>query len=104
MDLLGIGSLLKTIWCAILSVPYYIADFLVMILNALVVALGALGQGLLALCPPFPDPPTQPAGGWVGYLNWFLPVGGLLAGLMVFVTLWLTFLVLRTALKWVKAL
>jgi hypothetical protein len=95
---------LKAILCAVLNVPYVIADWLVAVVNLLVAAVGALATGVLALCPPFPDPPDAPLGGFIGWLNWFFPVGGLLAGLAVFMGLWTLFLVVRTALKWVRAL
>jgi hypothetical protein len=97
-------SVLHDIWCAVLDVPYVIADFLVLVVNLLVAALGAFAAGLIALCPPFPDPPSSPVGGFVGYLNWFFPIGGLLAGLATFMAMWTLFLVVRIGLRWVRAL
>jgi hypothetical protein len=97
-------GLLADIWNAIRSLPYLIIDFLVMVLNALIVAIGAFASLVLGLLPSFPAGPGAPTGGVLGFLNWIAPLGPMIATFAVLVTAWTTFLLVKVALKWVKAL
>jgi len=74
------------------------------VVNALVLAIAALAAVVALLLPGMPDPPPPPASGVLEVFAWFYPVGGLLAGLLVFVTLWITVVAIKAALKWVKLL
>jgi hypothetical protein len=76
---------------------------LVSVVNALVVALAAFLAGVLSLLPTLPDPPDV-GGQWMSWLNWIVPVGTMLATLTAFVVIWVSFLLVRVALKWARAL
>jgi hypothetical protein len=95
---------LEDIWHGILDLPFLIIGGLVEMINALIVAIAALAEFLLALLPSFPDPPSEPASGIVGWLLWMVPLGTMLALFTVLVSLWVGFLGVKMALKWVKAL
>lgn len=99
-------DLLGSILCVLQNILLAVLWAGVQVVNALVVAIGALVALLASLLPPMPDPPddgalSATALGWVAY---FLPVGGIVAGLFAMFTLYLLFLAVRIALKWVKAL
>jgi hypothetical protein len=81
----------------------FLLDALTAVINALVVALAAVLTGLLALLPSLPSAPSV-GGQWIGWLNWIVPVGSLLGILSAFVVIWVSFLLLRVGLKWVRAL
>jgi hypothetical protein len=72
--------------------------------NALIAALGAVLAAAMSLLPGLPPVPQLGTVAWLGWLNWFFPVTTLLAGLAAFVLIWVTFLLVRIALKWARAL
>jgi hypothetical protein len=73
-------------------------------INALILAVGVLIGTVLGLLPGLPDTPDGPTPQALGWIAWFFPVGGVLAGLVVMVGLYTVFLGLRIVLRWVKAL
>jgi hypothetical protein len=97
-------SLLSKILCAIEGLAVHLADWLVAIVNLLVAAIGALAAAIVSLLPGFPAPPDHPSSTILGYVNWFLPLGGLLAGFAVFVGIWALWLLIAIPLRWVKAI
>lgn len=97
-------TLLKLILCALQTLAAAIGVLLVKVINLVIVALGGFIQLVLLILPPMPDPPAKPDDGALGFINWVLPLGGLVGGLMTFVTLWALIVVGRVALKWAKAL
>lgn len=72
--------------------------------NGLVKAVGAFVGVVVALLPGMPAAPSWTGSDWVGYMNWFFPVGPMVAAAAGLLTLWTGFLVARIALNWVKAL
>ena len=71
--------------------------------NALIAALGAVLAAAMSVLPTLPTPPDV-SGTWMAWLNWVVPVGPLLAILASFVLIWVSFLLVRIALKWARAL
>jgi hypothetical protein len=57
---------------------------------------------LAAALPNLPGNLSWPGGDWVTLLNWGYPLGALVAVWGSLLTLWLLFLPIRTALRWVK--
>jgi hypothetical protein len=88
---------------ALLDIGSMLHDALVTVVNALIVAVAAVINAAMSILPSLPTPPDV-SGPWMGWLNWIVPVGPLLAGLSAFVAIWVSFLVLRIALKWARAL
>lgn len=82
----------------------YLEVGLVVVINLLVVAIGAFLAGLLGLLPDMPATPTAPVAEWVGWLNWFFPVAELVTGLLVWVGVWGLYLIVRIPLRWMRAL
>lgn len=67
--------------------------------NAVFAALGAAASAVLSVLPSMSDAPVLGSPSWLGWLNWFYPVGDLIAGLILAVTLWTAFLVIRWTLR-----
>ncbi len=97
-------GLLQEILCVLEGLAKYVLVGVVWAINALVDAIGAFMAFILGLLPDFPDPPSHPPSGVLGWLTWVIPLGPLVAGLALFVTCWVAFLVIRIPLKWIKAL
>jgi hypothetical protein len=74
------------------------------VVNALVAAVGALLAVVVALLPGMPAAPSLGGPDWLGWLNWLLPIGPMLAIAAAMIACWVTFLIVRVALRWVKAL
>jgi hypothetical protein len=98
------GTLLGWILDAIKGIGSLVLVALVDVVNAVILAVGTLISVLFSLLPSLPSPPTVPVADWVGWLNWFFPVAEMIAALTAFVVIWTSFLVIRMALRWVKAL
>jgi len=77
---------------------------LVTFANALIEAIGAFIALVISLFPALPDAPGAPDSGVLQWVNYFLPLGGMLALFATFVAVWVSFLAIRVALKWAKAL
>lgn len=99
-----VGCWLSWVWCAVRHVAYDLIDLAITAFNALVSAIAALIELLASLLPDMPTSPPNPASGVLGGLNWAVPIAPLLGGLTAFVSLWVSVIVVRTALRWVKAL
>ncbi len=97
-------QLLQLILCAIQQIAALVGWFVVTIINLVIAAIGALAAVLVALLPSMPSEPSAPTGGILGFVNWVVPLGPLVGGLAVAVILWLGFLAIKIALRWVKAL
>jgi hypothetical protein len=79
---------------------------LVLVLNLILEALGALIAALLLLLPPMPDLPERPAAfdTALGWINWFFPVSAALAFLTFMVTAWVLWQAVAIGLRWAKAI
>ncbi len=94
---------LEEILHGVLDIPFLIIGGLVELVNGIITMIAALAKALLSLLPGFPAYPKAPSGVAGGFL-WFVPLGPILAFFSLMVTCWLTFLGIKIALKWVKAL
>jgi hypothetical protein len=72
--------------------------------NSVIAGLGAAFGFVWDLLPGLPDPLSPPSGGVAGAVSWLLPLGAMIAVLAAAVAAWVTFLLCKVALKWVKAL
>lgn len=97
-------TLLKGILCVLQNLVLGVLWALVELVNLLIAGVGALVNAAKLLLPDMPGALDLPAGAArvLGYINWVLPVSGLLGGLVVVLTLWAAFLVARVALRWAK--
>lgn len=94
---------LDNVFNALRSIPFWVADLLVMVLNAVIAALGAVLGTVTSVLPGFPAAPEMPSGVASAVL-WIIPVGEIVALTAVMVTAWTVFLGVRVMLNWVKAL
>ena len=72
--------------------------------NVIFAAMGAAVAALFALLPSMSDALAIGTPTWLGWLNWFYPVGALLDGLAALISLWLGYLAVRWALRLLRAL
>jgi hypothetical protein len=72
--------------------------------NGLLAALAAAYTAAIALLPSMSDAPSIGTPTWLGWLNWFYPVGALVDGLVGLVGLWVSFLAVRYVLRLVRGL
>lgn len=77
---------------------------LVTVVNLVVDAIGAFIAAVISLFPQLPAAPGPPDSGILQWVNYFLPLGGMLALFAVFLGCWVAFLGIRVALRWAKAL
>lgn len=93
---------------AILSIPEFIGRWvlvaLVEVVNLIIAAVGALLAVLFLLLPDLPDVPDNPAPDAVGWIAFFIPAGPILAFAALLITAYTAILIIRIALRWVKAL
>jgi len=83
----------------------WVLNALITFINLLIVAIGAFIGFIASLLPDLPQGSGGTFGGsWVGWLNYYVPVAELVAGLAIWVGLWGAFLLIRIPLRWVKAL
>jgi hypothetical protein len=97
-------GLLQDILCAVLAAGAFVLWALMSALNGLVLAVGVLISGVIALLPDLPDTPSPPGGDILGFVAYLFPIGGVVAALLTFVALWVAFLAIRIPLRWAKAL
>jgi hypothetical protein len=97
-------QLLAAILCVLKNSLLAIAWAGAELVNGLIIAVGAFGALLVLLLPQMPSPAPAPSGGILGFINWVVPLGPLLDGLLLIVGLWIGYLAVRAALKWVKYL
>lgn len=86
------------------AIGRWVLNAIIDAINLLIVAVGALIGVLMALLPDMPDAPEPPDEGILATLAYFYPVGAVVAALALFVAAYVALLVIRIALRWVKAL
>lgn len=93
---------------ALLNLPETIGRWiLVGIINAvnlIIEGIGALLSALFLLLPNLPDVPDNPAPEATGYIAYFIPATTILAFAAALILAYTAILVIRIALRWVKAL
>ena len=73
------------------------------LVNAVLAAFAAAWTLAAALLPSMGDSPALGNPQWLGWLNWFFPVGELLALLTSAVGIWVSFLAIRYLLRLIRA-
>jgi hypothetical protein len=101
---LALFSVFHAILDVLLRLGLIIDAALVGFVNLVLVAVGAALATFLMLLPAMPDAPADPLADWVGWLNWIYPVAALVSGLLVWVAIWATYLLVRIPLRWLRAL
>lgn len=93
---------------AILHLPERIGRWIIVglvnLLNTIIEAIGALIALLFALLPSLPDVPENPVPEATGYIAYFIPATAILAFAALLIAAYTAILVIRIALRWVKAL
>lgn len=86
------------------SIGKFVLNAIIDGFNLVIVAVGALIGVLFALLPNMPNAPGPPNHGWMQTFSYFVPVGAIVALLAMFLAAYTSLLVIRIALRWVKAL
>lgn len=97
-------EILKGIFDGIKLIGEMVLWALISFVNLLVEAIGAVIALVFSLLPEMPAAPDPPDEGVLQWIVWVLPMGGLVAGFLVFLSLWAAFLVVRVIGRWVKVL
>jgi len=96
-------ELLTSIWHGIESIPYWIIDGIIQVVNMFIAAFALLASGIFALLPSMPTRPTLPEDGVVGFINWIFPAEAFIANAVIGIGLLVFFMAVRLALQWAKA-
>jgi len=96
-------SFLEDIAHGIASIPFWIADGAVQVINMFVAAFGLLIKGIFLILPAMPARPKLPSDGVVGFLNWLFPAEAFIANALVGIGLLTVFFLSQVALRWGKA-
>lgn len=77
----------------------------VAIINKFIESIGTLVGALFLLLPssPFQNIPSLD-GTWISYINYFIPVGTILAHTALYITAVGAYYLIRIALRWAKAI
>ncbi len=86
------------------AIGAFVLNALIDVVNLVVVAVGALIGVLMLLLPNMPAAPGPPDEGILHTFAFVVPVGGIAAALAVFIAAYVSLLVIRIGLRWVKAL
>jgi hypothetical protein len=97
-------TLLQKILCAIEALGVKFLNGLITVVNLVIDGVGLFAGAIVGLLPVMPDPPAKPDNAILNAVTWLFPVGGIVAGCIVLLGLWTGYLVIRVALRWVKAL
>jgi hypothetical protein len=99
-----LGNIVTAIFQLALKLPGYVQDGCVLILNQLFAALSALVSGLYAILPGMSDAPSLGAPQYLQWANWFYPIGAVAAIVATAVTLYVSFLAIKYAMAFVRAI
>lgn len=94
---------LEDIAHGIASIPFWIIDGLVQVVNMFVAAIGLAISGVMFVLPNMPTRPTIPDDGVVGFMNWLFPVEAFIANALIGIGLLILFFAARIFLRWGKA-
>lgn len=86
------------------AIGRWFLNALIDFLNLLIVAVGALIGVLFALLPDMPPVPQPPESGVLQAFAFVFPVAAVVAVMGLFVSAYIAVLLVRIALRWVKAL
>jgi hypothetical protein len=89
--------------CLITRFADLVATGFIEALNFIIVGLGALIVGLVALMPTMPSFPAALTGSFA-WLNYFVPVSSFIALIGTGITLTIAWIAIRIALNWLKAI
>ena len=94
---------LDNVFNALRSIPFWVADQVVAIINLVIAGFGALLGTAVSVLPAFPEAPAMP-GGILEVFLWIVPMGEIVILTSALVTAWVTFLGVKVVLNWTKAL
>lgn len=94
---------LEEIQHGIESIPVWILNGVIEVVNLLIAAVALLIEGILAILPSMPTRPTLPEDGVVGFINWLIPGEAFIANAVIGMGLVVFFMLARIALNWAKA-
>jgi hypothetical protein len=96
-------SFFSDIWAVVSNLPAVLLASLENLINIVIAGIGSTINALLTLLPSLPNPPSIPTGDWIGWLNWIFPVGACVDSALGTLVMFLLYMALRIALRWVKA-
>ncbi|MEX2105927.1 MAG: hypothetical protein WD810_03410 [Solirubrobacterales bacterium] len=97
-------TLLEQIVCTLEKLAALIVNGVVGMVNGMIVGVGALLSVVLLLLPEMPEPPASPTSGVLQWINYVVPLAPLAAVVATLGGLFAGYLLVRTALNWLRAL
>ena len=99
-------GLLQSILCVLQNILLSILWAGATVVNGLVAAIGLLVAAIISLLPAMPAAPDSSAlsSTALGWVAWFMPVGGIVGGLAAMLALYIIFRLVKLALNWAKAM
>ena len=94
-------GLLTSILCGVAAMGQMVLWGVVTGWNLIMAAIGAALAAAMALLPRMNDAPAI-SGEWIGWMNWFLPVGAMLSIFTAGITMYLVFMAVRYILRIAK--
>lgn len=99
-----LGNILKALQWVADNVVGAVWAAIVDAINGFFLAISEFLALLFGLLPHMSDAPLIGGGQWLGWLNWFLPVGGALDIISGLLVMYVSFLAIRYMLNLVRAL
>ena len=97
-------SILSDILCWIEQLGFMVLNAIIKFTNLLILGVGDAVVWIVGLMPLMPDFPSPPDSGVLGWLNWALPIAGMVTVLSTVVSIWLIILGARVLLNWLRAM
>lgn len=96
-------ALLEELLSVFEDVGTYILAGSVDAVNLFFSAIGLFVTGLFSLLPAMSDAPSIGSPEWLGWANWFYPIGSIVAIFTTVLALYIAYLVVRWALRLARA-
>lgn len=97
-------TIFQSIYCAIVRLGAVLIDGMVLVVNALIAAVGFALGAAVGLLPAMPDRPAPPSDGILAVANWFFPLGAFMAAAATMLVLFIAFQVVAVILRWARAI
>lgn len=103
-SLWGIGDVFDQLVCLLAALGNIIVGSVIAFLNLLILAAAGWLAILAALLPEMPGPSTSQTPEVLQWLNWLFPVAGYVGLMSIMLTLWISMIGVRAALRFLRAL
>ncbi len=97
-------DILSAILCWLENLGVVFLNALIKVANLIILGVGDAVVWAVGLLPAMPAFPAPPDAGVLGWLNWALPIAGMVTVLSTVLSVWLVILGVRIIMSWLKAM